>query len=421
MASMRTDSPGPGYSFASANRAKIASLPRYGMGFLRSLAIRRDPQLWVIGSDFGLIDGAWAFHQAAMRLPEPPRIVWQVTTDRQREQAIAADVEWVDRDSTEGYRIALQAGVIAVTHGLGDVNRYGQRGAVIVQLWHGSPFKKLNLDSPSVLNLGDSERVPGLQALLRTMYRLGTRTIALFPVACDEAGDCIRSAFALNSRQVQTLGEPREDVLFDRPPEQARTEARARWQQIIPDLGERRLILHAPTWRDGDVDPTIPTKKAWRRIEEFCKRTDSVLVVRPHPKSVGDYLHSSPRVWILDSSRQPEIMPLLWGVDVLITDYSSILFDYAVTGNPILCLAPDLVHYRRTRGLYFNYTDISGADGLLRTWGEVIARMDSWDDPDALAAAKAQTRAIFDRFITHRDGRNADRTVAKVQELLAAK
>jgi CDP-glycerol glycerophosphotransferase (TagB/SpsB family) len=418
MYAMRTTAQRSAYSFASANLAKLAAAPRYLWGAMRSSSVARDPMLWVIGSDFGLTDGGWAFHQAASRLDPAPRIVWQVNGERQRAAAIAAGVAWVDRDSREGYELALRAGVVAVTHGLGDVNRYGQRGALIVQLWHGSPLKKLNLDSPSVLNLGAAGRIPGLSALMRTMYRMGTKSISLFPVACPEFVTSMCTAFALSPHQVLAIGEPRGDQLFAGTPEQLRAASRALWEQTIPDLGDQRLILQAPTWRDGEVDPTIPTQADWPRLEEFCERTNSVLVIRPHPKSVGDYHYSSARVQIIDSSRQPEIMPLLWGVDVLVTDYSSILFDYAVTGNPILYLAPDLAHYEATRGLYIDYSDICG-DGLLTTWTEAIARMDAWSEVSALAAERSQTTAIFDRFITHRDGRNSERTVARVQELLA--
>jgi len=407
-----------GYSFAAANLAKLADAPRYVWGAARSLTVRRDPALWVIGSDFGLSDGAWAFHQAAMRLPDPPRVVWQVTTERQRTQAIAAGVAWVDRDSREGFELTLRAGVIAVTHGLGDVNRYAQRGAVVVQLWHGSPLKKLNLDSPNVLDVGPLGRIPGVKAVMRAMYRLGTRSISVFPVACPEFVPSMCTAFGLTPREVLAIGEPRGDQLFAGTPEERRAASRAVWERTIPDLGDRRLILQAPTWRDGEVDPTIPSPSDYRRIEEFCRRTESILVIRPHPKSVGDYHFTSDVVRVLDASVQPEIMPLLWGVDVLVTDYSSILFDYSATGGPILYLAPDLEHYRATRGLYIDYADICGG-ALLTTWDDVVDRMESWTDPARLALESAQTRRIFDRFITHRDGRNSERTAARVLELLS--
>lgn len=416
---MQTGGERSAYSFAAANLAKLMDLPRYLWGTARSLTVRRDPMLWLIGSDFGLSDGGWAFHQAALKLSPPPRIVWQVNGERQRAQAIAAKVAWVDRESPEGFDLALRAGVVAVTHGLGDVNRYGQHGAIIVQLWHGSPLKKLNLDSPSVLNLGAIGRIPGMSALMRAMYRAGTKSISIFPVACAEFVTSMSTAFALGSDQVLAIGEPRGDLLFDGSPQELRAASRALWEQSLPELGEKRLILQAPTWRDGEVDPTIPTEADWTRIEEFCERTDSVLVIRPHPKSVGDYHYSSARVRVIDGSQQPQIMPLLWGVDVLVTDYSSILFDYSVTSNPILYLAPDLAHYEATRGLYLNYLDICGDEGPLTSWEEVLQRIDAWADPEILAADRALTTQTFDRFITHRDGRNAERTVARVVELLA--
>lgn len=420
MFAMRSAGEPSGYSFAAANLAKLLDLPRYAWGALRSLAVRRDRQLWVIGSNFGLADGAWAFHQAAARLPRPPRLVWQVIDDRQREQAVAAGVEWVDRDSAEGFELALHAGVIAVTHGLGDVNRYAQRGAVIVQLWHGSPLKKLNLDSPSVLNLGRLGRVPLAATAIRAMYRAGTSGISVFPVACEEFATSIRSAFGLGTDQVPAIGEPRADALFAGTPAQRRQASRELWEAGLGPLGDSRLILHAPTWRDGDEDPTIPTAAQWQAIDAYCRSRDAVLVVRPHPKCIGDYTFASQRVRVIGSDAQPDIMPLLWGVDVLVTDYSSVLFDFSVTGNPILYLAPDLEHYRATRGLYLDYADLCGGRPL-DDWDQVIGRLESWQDPAALAADQALTRAVFERFIAHRDGRNAERTVARVLDLLDRK
>jgi CDP-glycerol glycerophosphotransferase len=418
MYAMRTDDQQQAYSFASANLAKIRAMPRYLWGAARSLFVRRDPMLWVIGSDFGLSDGGWAFHQAASRLDPAPRIVWQVNGERQQRQAIAAGVAWVERESRQGYELALRAGVVAVTHGLGDVNRFGQHGAVIVQLWHGSPLKKLNLDSPNVLTLGPIGRIPGLPAVIRAMYKVGTRSISIFPVASVEFVGSIRSAFALSASQVLAIGEPRCDQLFAGEPRQLRAASRRLWEQALPDLGDQRLILQAPTWRDGEADPTVPAQQDWDRIEQFCERTNSVLVIRPHPKSVGDYHHSSSRIRILTGAELPEIMPLLWGVDVLVTDYSSILFDFSVTGNPILYLSPDLEHYEATRGLYIDYADICSGQPLTN-WTELIDRMEGWSDSATLVAERANTTAIFDRFVAHRDGRNAERTVARVLELLA--
>jgi CDP-glycerol glycerophosphotransferase len=120
---------------------------------------------------------------------------------------------------------------------------------------------------------------------------------------------------------------------------------------------------------------------------------------------------------VLTSADQPYPMPLLWGVDALVTDYSSILVDYAATGRPILYLAPDLEHYAATRGLYFDYAELSHGRRLT-TWAEVLARLDELDSPAELSRSQTASRALRDRFQDHQDGQNAARTVRAALELL---
>ena len=65
-----------GYSFASANLRKLLAAPRYLLGGLRARTVARDPKRWVIGSAFGVGDGALAFARAARELPDPPTLTW---------------------------------------------------------------------------------------------------------------------------------------------------------------------------------------------------------------------------------------------------------------------------------------------------------------------------------------------------------
>ena len=405
------------FSFVRGNLDKIAALPRYLAGALQARFVRRDPRLWVIGSHFGLRDGAWRFFEAARSADPGLRLVWLTSTPDQEAQARAKGVEFCPRDSAEGYLLTLRAGVVVVTHGFGDANRYAQSGAVIVQLWHGSPLKKLHADSPSILRLGVLGRVPGAAALLSAMYRRGNSRISLLPVAAEAFVASMCSAFTLTPAQVRALGEPRTDVLFTGTPGERRAAARALLEDGAGTLGERRVILYAPTWRDGEADPTVPTPAQWRAIEEYLDAVDGVLIVRPHPLGVGAYDHVSDRVRLLTSDRQPESMPLLWGVDALITDYSSMVFDFAVTGGPIFFLAPDLERYAATRGLYLDYADISGGSWA-RTWDDVLSALRNHDaDPDERERRRARSASIAARFHDHRDGRSAERVVVAVRQL----
>lgn len=408
-----------GFGFARGNLSKLLSAPRYVAGALRARWTERNPTLWVVGSAFGPADGALAFLRAAAALPDPPRLVWLSGSPVETASAKAAGIaEVVDRDSTAGYLLTLRAGLAAVTHGFGDVNRYGLSGAVIVQLWHGAPLKKLHADSPAVTSLGGAERIPGVAALLRTAYRRGTRRISLFPAGSGYFAPFLASAFDLFNGQVQVLGEPRTDVLFAGTEDERRSAARA---VLTPHLGEHigsRIVLYAPTWRDGDPDPGVPTELQWLRMAEVCEQLDLVLLVRPHPLGVGEYLHSSPRIRLLTAADQPESMPLLWGLDALVTDYSSMAVDYVATGRPLLLLAPDLESYRRTRGLYVDYAWLAGGSWST-DWDQVLDRLEAvLEDPDSAAAAAAHSRELAARFHEWTDGRSAARVAQAAVDLV---
>ncbi len=408
-----------GFGFARGNLGKLLALPRYAIGAVRARGTTRDPRLWVVGSAFGPADGALAFYHAASALPDPPRLVWLCRSEDEARAARELGMpEVVDRSSREGYRLTLRAGLAAVTHGFGDVNRYGLSGAVIVQLWHGAPVKKLHADSPAVTTLGGLEKVPGVAALMRAGYRHGTRRISLLPTCAGFFAPFLATAFHLMDGQVQVLGEPRADVLFAGS-EDARIAAAK--ELLAPFLGEftsSRVVLYAPTWRDGDPDPGVPTEQQWLRIEEVCERLDLVLLVRPHPLGIGEYNHSSPRVRLVPSTQQRESMPLLWGVDVLVTDYSSMLVDFVVTGRPLLLLAPDLAEYRASRGLYLDYDRLAG--GTWSTdWDGVLDRLEAvLTDPVAAEAASAHSRELALKFHEWTDGRSAARVAEAAAKLV---
>lgn len=407
------------FRFAQGNLAKLLALPRYLAGAAHARFVRRDPRMWVIGSAFGPADGALAFWRAAEELPDPPRLVWLSGSAQETARAHAAGMsEVVERDSAAGYLATLRAGLAAVTHGFGDVNRYGLSRAVIVQLWHGAPLKKLHADSPAVLSLGGLGRIPGGAAVMRSAYRRGSRRIDLFPTGSTFFAPFLASAFDLHSGQVQVLGEPRADVLFAGEQAERIAAARSLLTAALGDLGDSRVVLYAPTWRDGEPDPGVPTAAQWQRIEQLCERLDLVLAVRPHPLGIGDYRHTSARVRLLTAADQPESMPLLWGVAALITDYSSMLVDYTVTGRPVVLLAPDLEHYQRTRGLYVDYEWLSGGIRCA-DWDQVIERLgEVLTDSPAAAAAAAHSRMLAAHFHEWSDGRNAERVAARAADLV---
>ena len=105
----------------------------------------------------------------------------------------------------------------------------------------------------------------------------------------------------------------------------------------------------------------------------------------------------------------PDLTDLLLASDALITDYSSVMFDYSVTGRPMYFFAPDLEHYRGAlRGFYFDLADAAPGP-IVRTQNELVRAVAAGDagDPERYARWRA-------RFNSRDDGRAAERVVARI-------
>src|SRR5690606_23122718 len=135
----------------------------------------------------------------------------------------------------------------------------------------------------------------------------------------------IQSAFGIPSDRIVVTGDPRDDVLT------------APRDTPLLDADGARTILYAPTWRDGAADPAAPTPDQWDAIAVWLEQNDAVLYLRAHPLGAGDYAAGparSSRIRMLGSDRVRDVNAVLPEFDVLLTDYSSIAFDFALLGKP---------------------------------------------------------------------------------------
>lgn len=393
---------GSGFDFARGNLSKLLALPLYALGAAASAVVPRSTDRWVFGSGAGVAQGAWEFYQEVSRREPDARITWLVSNEAQAEQALQAGIPAVGVGTVVGFVATLRAGTAVVTHGLGDVNRYGSTGAFVVQLWHGIPLKRIHLDSPATLSLGG--RAPrAVTALLRRMYRRSTRRIGLFPVPSALVGRRIASAFDLDPERIAVTGDPRDEGLL-RGDERSRA---ARAHRVLDGAGvtggadaDRRLVLFAPTWRDGDVDPAVPSAAQAAALQALAEELDLLVIVRPHPLGVGAYraaVAGHDRLRLADADTIADVNLLLPAVDALITDYSSVALDYSLVGSHVLWFAPDREEYERTRGLYEDYTELTGEHDT--DWDAVIDRLRRlFTDRAAAELSAAATAALRERF-----------------------
>ncbi|MFF2484803.1 CDP-glycerol glycerophosphotransferase family protein [Microbacterium sp. NPDC058062] len=402
------------FSFGAGNARKLATIPLYAAGRLLTLLVPRSRDEWVIGCAVGIGDGALALWEVAAA--DGRRPVWLVGSAKEATDAAARGIRTVPKRSLRGLWRTARARVVVVTHGFGDVNRYAVSGAFVVQLWHGIPLKRIGVDSPETL------RVPGVVAatpaagtvrgLLRSMYRGAARRIRVIPAASHLVRGRLESAFALPDESVPVTGEPRVDVLSRGTAEDRRVQARAAIGRAAARVEpSSRFVLYAPTWRDGAIDPAVPTTEEWSQIVDVLRRHDATLLVRSHPLGAGDYAPPFPtdRVQSLGSDLVADVTPLLPGLDALVTDYSSLAFDASLVPLPTLFLAPDVDEYARRRGFYGTYNDVAGDDWAI-DWTQAATQLDAVLGDDAERARRVERAVALDaRVHAFRDGRNAER------------
>ncbi|MGI6877960.1 CDP-glycerol glycerophosphotransferase family protein [Microbacterium sp. gxy059] len=402
------------FSFGAGNARKLARIPLYALGRAATLIIPRGRR-WAFGCGAGVADGGLAVWTAARAHGIDG--IWLTTDAAEAAEAERRGMRHAPKMSWRGFWATARARAIVVTHGLGDVNPYAVSGAVVAQLWHGIPLKRIGLDAPEMVRssfLPSSELVRRLIAFL---YRRSARRIDVLPAASHLVRGRLESAFGLPDGRIAVTGEPRVDALSIDDAGTREQRARALIAAAQPRLAEAsRPVLYAPTWRDGEPDPAQPTADEWRRIVDVLERRDATLVVRSHRLGEGSYEppFETERVVPLGSDLLADITPALPAFAALVTDYSSLVYDSALVPLPVLFLAPDVEEYAERRGFYGDYAEIAGED-VPRTWGQLAPRLDALlSDDSEIEAARDRARRLSARVHDFRDGQNTQRALRAI-------
>ncbi len=273
-----------------------------------------------------------------------------------------------------------------------DGVRYGQT-------WHGTPLKRIGFD---IENLQMSNR-----AYLEQFSREVEKWDALIspnPFSTEIFG----RAFRYDGPTLE-IGYPRNDVFFREGEREARAAA-VRERLGLPE--DRRIILYAPTWRDNNYDRSGRYKFAMKLDLERLHREigdEAVLLIRGHQLVARRVDTSVFGGFARNVSTYPDISDLYLVADVLITDYSSVMFDFVNTGRPMLFYTYDLESYRDDlRGFYFDL-EAEAPGPLLGHTEQVVEALRCLDQ---VAADSAGRYAAFrDRFAGLEDGQAAARFV----------
>ncbi len=251
-------------------------------------------------------------------------------------------------------------------------------GTTYVQTWHGSALKKMGFDLASL-----KRQTPVQQA----EYLAGLDRFDHFVVRSEHDVRTLAPAYRIDEERLLRVGYPRNDVLT--------REDAAKDRQLAGELGidlSKPVVLYAPTFRSDERGGVRPFELPFD-VEDFAERFGDrmTLLVRCHYLN-RVVLPPSVRGKVIDVSEVQEVTPLYLLADALITDYSSLMFDYALLDRPLLLFAYDWEEYAEDlRGTYFDLP--SEAPGpVLRDAGELYEAL---GDLDGVGKEFAEQRRRF--------------------------
>jgi CDP-glycerol glycerophosphotransferase (TagB/SpsB family) len=325
---------------------RLAELPLRSIVGYGVRRIHRDPSLCVFGATMNRFgdNSAYLYVHLAQQ-SDLLRCVWITGSRALAEHLRAVGFDAEKRWSRRGIVLCVRAGSYVVSSYVSDVNRWLGAGATLVNLWHGVPLKKIERDIDSgPLRLVYEDRQP-MKAAFSDQMR--PPDLLLSPSAFV-AERCFTSAFAIPLERCLPYGYPRTDHFFSpplEPPHELLVSDVQRWHHL---RRQERVVGYFPTWRDERTE----TAPGGLDLEQLGSALDAIgahLVFKPHPHITAP--PPVPGITVLSAEDDADAyLPLC---DVLVTDYSSLAFDFMLLQRPIVYFVPDIDEYASNRGFYF--------------------------------------------------------------------
>ena len=288
---------------------------------------------------------------------------------------------------------------------------YPQLGAIdlreetkLIQLWHACGAFKM-------FGLSEFGKVEHLEQNTRNH-----RNYSYAFVSGKEMVPFYSEAFGISPDKVLPLGVPRTDIFFDKTYRESVTE---RLYKKYPVLRDKRVVLFAPTFR-GTGNKTAYYPKERFIVDSFMDTMpkDMVLVLKNHP-FVKSSFYYSPRLQdrVLDLSEKENINDILFITSLLITDYSSCIFEASLLDIPMLFYVFDLDEYIRERDFYFDFSAFAP--------GVKVSKFDTLiaETKNILSGEYPHDEKHVSRFKTYfldaLDGHSKERVTEKIKEIYA--
>ncbi len=384
----------------------ILMLPVYGI----SLILPKNKNLWVFGAWFGekYGDNSKFLFQYVNQNSQDIRAVWLSRNDKVVESLRQLGYEAYHTYSLRGLFCSALSGVSIVNQSVRDVNEFIP-SPVIVNLWHGIPLKKIGYDALRDTKNTGYTTLRGKVLKIVFPFKRYSEDARLMIACSDEDQQNFSTAFRVSTESIKITGYPRNDSLFTKG-------------YNCEERSSDFIVLYAPTHRhEGKTNIAQMFVDVLHELDSHLRAMDVYLDVKLHychEKEIG-FLNqliangSVQRVRVLnDADIGGDIYNVLGKYNILITDYSSIYFDYLLIDRPIIFFPVDYEEYvADDRELYYDYEAVTPGPKC-ENWDEVCEWIGRFKDNPFVY--RDERLRIRDRFHVYKDGNSSRRVFEEI-------
>ncbi len=310
--------------------------------------------------------------------------------------------------SFRGIMSALRAKKVFLSHSSEDIYPALLGGAEKIQLWHGTPLRMIGYDA--------DWKAPDRKAKIKNLFR--RLFYAVFPylysssdfdkivVSSEHVCESFKSAFNIGDEKIVCIGQPRNDCLFESYNLNSKFHDSSKIEDMISDA--IYLISYLPTHRKPSPTTIVDLMRNYRfdviEFNSMLKKADTLLVVKPHfleLGSVNEYLKNLSNIKVYDET---DPYPLMRKTDILITDYSSVFFDFLLLNKPLIFAPFDYEEYRQNNAdFYYDYQQVTPGPKC-NNWDEVkreilrLIELFNNDKIDSYASERERVKKMFNKY-----------------------
>ena len=379
--------------------------------YLLSKIISKDKQLYIFGSSLGFYfsdNSKYLFLYASTNV-EHSRSVF-ISKNKDVVTFIKSngmDAEYLY--SLGGLKTVIRARKAFISHSIEDIHPVLLGGAEVIQLWHGTPLKMIGYDSDWIIHNGKDKFRNVLRKISYSIipYLYSSRCFDRIIISSDYICTSFKSAFNISETIIDVMGQSRNDSmsrdyqftekLF--PEIKALENLRVKYKHVISWL---------PTHRKPTPTSILDLMKDYKfnidDYDEKMRTLNAVLLLKPHFLELDfaeDLVKDKSNILIY---RHVDPYPLMNFTDILITDYSSIYFDFLIMNKPIIFTPFDFDDYIKNNvGLYYDYDEVTPGPKCY-DWIEVMKEIEksirfiNGREEDSYAKERIRVNGLFNKF-----------------------